>query len=232
MCWRSRSPAEQRGGNPEERWGVLAGCEIPVGRGGRERELEWDEHGCDGRGSVLVREERKRLCRDRDVGGDWESQNDVGLWVKRAEGRGTAGWGRPALISLEGLSKVGCRETPSGVGQPRRESSQGCGIWKPSAPHWDPPSRCLWVCPAWGHRPWCHRAGEAGTVSHRAQCHQGAEGDTAQPLHPGAAVAPHRGAHLGGVPTFPFLSLPRSPPGGLGLSPLQVAPGAGPVPEL
>lgn len=36
----------------------------------------------------------------------------------------------------------------------------------------------------------------------------------AQPIHPGPAVAPHRGAHLGAVPTFPhhpFLSLPRSP---------------------
>lgn len=42
------------------------------------------------------------------------------------------------------------------------------GIWKPSAPHWDPSSRCLWVRLAGHclgrHLPWCHRGGEAGTA--------------------------------------------------------------------
>lgn len=52
-----------------------------------------------------------------------------------------------------------------GVKGAQSEPSQGCGgIWNPSAPHWDPPSRyCGSVQPdtAWGH------AGHGATVEMR-----------------------------------------------------------------
>lgn len=78
------------------------------------------------------RGEKKWLCEDRDVGGDWESEDEVSLWVTQGsggQGQCRMGEATPHLqLPLEGVGKVGCRETRSGMGQPRSESIQGCVV--------------------------------------------------------------------------------------------------------